>query len=121
MYPAVKRYVSRRVLALLPQYSESSPKKVVGPSSFWIFFKSWSETIPNSPEDLVYVEKIKTAITHRLFYKEEFLLVYHMLQDGTPLKGILLNEMEHWSHISDDEWIEAAVNAKYCNRVIRKG
>jgi hypothetical protein len=120
MYPTLKKYVSRRVLALLPQHSDSSTKEGIAPSSFWMFFEKWIETVPNSSEDLAYIEKIKGTLVRRLFYKAELLLAYHMLQDGLPLKEILLNEMEHWRHISEDEWIEAATNAMYRVRVRRK-
>lgn len=120
MYPTVKKNVLRRVLALLPQHSDSSTEKEVGQSSFWMFFEKWIETVPNSPDDVAYVDKIKIALAHKLFYKEEFLLAYHMLQDDTPLKKVLLNEMEHWRHISGTEWEDAAIDAKHHIRVLRK-
>jgi hypothetical protein len=119
--PVIKKNVFRRVLALLPQHSDSSPEKGVGPSSFWMLFEKWIETEPGSPEDLVYVKKIVDSLALRCFHKEEVLQAYHIvLENDIPLRKVLLNEMEHWRHIDGIEWEYAAIDAKYHARVLRR-
>jgi len=93
----------KSVLSSLRQDS-SQKKDSVGVSAFWAVLEEWTDTIPNSKEELACIEKIKVTSV----FRRELLLAYQMIQEDTPLKEVLFARISRCPGISPDEWIEVA-------------
>ena len=78
-------------------------KKPANAMLFWTIFGEWMNATPNSPQDLLCIEKLKKE---RVF-KKELLLAYHMLGE-TPLKDALMARINLCGEVTPEEWNETA-------------